>query len=265
MNAQVEALKSLRQSGLYDLLTWSAQVAFARTNDAYEEEAGHDQGVVGYLNFKHLCDLMDRATANGRFRLGEDVEGVGADVIQRGITPEAFRAMPAFAPGTVKRSNYRDSPGWSSANYRVLLQSFTLGKIDAINWARRSEAKRVIASQKASQDTPLFEAEDFGLSSPAYFFDAEEFEGITLVAAHAHDPVTGNYEMYIGQSRNPAYRGDSCWHWREEILSGGNPIGGLHFDLPSVLPGDAASRAVDDIDVRIRTPKTTRRIGSADV
>ncbi|BAS18631.1 hypothetical protein AHiyo8_pI69350 (plasmid) [Arthrobacter sp. Hiyo8] len=264
MNAQVEALKSLKQSGLYDLLTWSARAAFARTNDLYEEEAGHDQGVVGYLNYKHLLDLMDRATANGRFSLGEDVEGVATDVIQRGITPEAFRTMPALAPGTVKRSDYRDSPGWSSGSYRVLLQSFTLGKIDGINWARRSEAKRVIASQKASRDTPLFEAEDFGLSSPVDLSYVEDFEGVTLVAAHAHDPVTGQYEMYIGQSKNPAYRGDSCWQWREEILSGGNPSGGTHLDLPSLLPGDAATRAVDDIDVRIKTPNTGRRVGAAD-
>lgn len=265
MNAQIDALESLGRSGLRDLLTWGAPVAFAHTNELYDEDAGHDQGVVGYLNFKHLCDLFDRATTNGRFVLGDDVDGVGADVLGRGITPEAFRGMPVLAPDAVRRSNYKGSPGWAADGFRVLFQSFKFGKVDHINWAQRSNAKREIASQKVVEEAALFNAEDFGLEYVIDVSDDEDFDGVSLVAAHAYNPLTGQFELYIGQSRNPQYRGDSCWHWRFKLLSGGTAISGMVVDGPSVLPGAAASSDVDDIDVRIKKQSTVENTGSANV
>lgn len=266
MTAQEDAINSLSRSGLRDLLTWAAPVAFAHTNDLYDEDAGHDQGVVGFLNFKHLCDLLDRATANGRFTLGGDVDGTGADVLGRGITPAALQAMPSLGPGAVSRSDYKRSPGWSADGYRVLLQSFTFGKIDAIKWARRSNAKQEIASQTVPEKgATLFDVEDYGLEYVASVPDGTDFEGLTLIAAHAYNPVTGQYEVYIGQSKNPDYRGDSCWHWRARLLSGGTPTGGLLVDVSPVLPGDAASSEVEDIDIQIRKPRLRKNIGSTDV
>lgn len=263
VTAQDDALESLAGSGLRDILQWAAPVAFARTNELYDEDAGHDQGVVGFLNFKHLVDLLDRATGNGRFKLGDDVDGVGADFIERGITPEAFRSMPDVQAGSVARNNYNQSPGWAADGHRVLLQSFTFGKVDEIKWAQRSNAKREVAAQKFDGGPTLFDDEDFGLESIGGIPDDDAFEGITLVAAHAYNPLTGQYELYIGQSKNPEYKGDSCWHWRVQLLSGGTPIGGTPLTVPQTLPGDAASTDVDEIDVRIKKPRSGEGSGAA--
>lgn len=263
VTAQDDALKSLGQSGLLDILRWAAPVAFAHTNETYDEDAGHDQGVVGYLNFKHLQDLLDRATANGRFALGEHVEGSGADVLERGITPDAFRSMPSVASDAVSRHDYMQSPGWAADGYRVLLQSYQFGHVDDIKWAQRSDAKRRVASQHHVGEAPLFSAEEFGLEIIAGIPDDDSFAGITLVAAHAYDPITGQFELYIGQSKNPGHRGDSCWHWRQKLISGGAPIGGMPLDVSPMLPGDAASTDVDEIHVRIKKPRAGEEAGTA--
>lgn len=263
MTAEADAFKSLTVSGLRSLLTWGAPVAFALTNELYNEDVGHGQGTIGYMNFVHLCDLLDRATGNGRFKLGSDVEGIGADFIERGITPEAFRMMPALEAGSVSRNDYKRSPGWSADGYRVLLQSYPFGKIDRIKWIQRSNAKRDVASQKFIGAATLFKDEDYGLESVSGIPNDDDFEGVTLVAAHAYNPVTGQYELYIGQSKNPQYKGDSCWHWRTELLSGGTPIGGIPVETPPTLPGDGATTNVDDIDVRMRKPGSGKGAGAA--
>lgn len=252
MTAEDEAIASLRVSGLLDVLAWAAPAALATTDQIYDEDAGHDQGVIGYLNFKHLKDLMDRATSNGRFVLGEDVGGIGADVLERGITPKVFRSMPSLPSEAIARSNYRQSPGWAAEDYRVLLQSYTFGGIDDIKWAQRSDAKRRVASQHFVGENTLFDDADFGLESIAGVPDDDDFAGVTLVAAHAFNPTTKQFELYIGQSKNPAHPGDSCWYWRQLLLSGGTPMGGMGMAVPPVLPGDAASTNVDDVVVRIK-------------
>lgn len=252
VTAEDDAIARLRNSGLLDVLAWAAPAAFAATEQIYDEEAGHDQGVVGYLNFKHMKDLMDRATSNGRFLLGEDVDGNGADVLERGITPETFRSMPSLSPEAIGRSNYRQSPGWAAEGYRVLLQSYVFGRIDDIKWAERSDAKRRVASQHFLGQTTLFDDADFGLALVPGIPDDDDFAGVTLVAAHAFDPATKQFEIYIGQSKNPAYPEDSCWHWRQLLLSGGTLMGGTGMAVPRDLPGDAASTDVDDVVVRIK-------------
>lgn len=258
-----DALNSLADSGLCDVLKWAAPVAFARTNELYDEDAGHDQGVVGTLNHKHFVDLCDRATANGRFKLGDDVDGLGSDFLERGITPEAFQSMPKISMGAIVRSNYKQSPGWAANRHRVLLQSFTFGKVDEIQWAQRSNAKREVASQRFDGGPTLFDDEDYGLESTGGIPDDDAFDGITLVAAHAYSPQTGQYELYVGQSKNPERKGDSCWHWRVMLLSGGTPIARLPLIVPPALPGDGASTNVDDIDVRIKKPQMGEGSGAA--
>lgn len=262
MISEDSILESLRGSGLLDVLTWAAPAAFSATNQIYDEDAGHDQGVIGYLNFKHLKDLMDRATSNGRFVLGEDVDGTGADVLERGIDPTVFRSMPLLSPDAIVRSNYQQSPGWATNDCRVLLQSFTFGRIDDIKWARRSEAKRKVASQQFVGETTLFDDVDLGMELIPGIPDDDHFVGVTLVAAHAFNPATKQFELYIGQSKNPVYPGDSCWYWRRPLLSGGTPIGGSGIQGPLVLPGDAASTNVDDVIVRIKKPLTDEGSGT---
>jgi hypothetical protein len=250
-------------SGLLGVLTWAAPAAFAATDQLYDEDQGHDQGVVGYLNFKHLKDLIDRATSNGRFKLGADVDGTGSDVLERGITPEVFRSMPTLAVDAIARSDYKQSPGWAIEGFRVLLQSYPFGKIDDINWVQRSDAKRRVASQLFVRDNALFDDEEFGLESVPGIPDDDEFVGMTLVAAHAFNPTTKQFELYIGQSKNPEYPGDSCWHWKKLLLSGGAPLGGTGLPLPPAMPGDGATTDVEDVPVRIKKSRAVEGTDSA--
>lgn len=252
VTAEDDAIASLRGSGLLDVLTWAAPAAFAATDEIFDEDAGHDQGVVGYLNFKHLRDLIDRATSNGRFVLGDGVGGVGSDVLERGIAPAVFRSMPPVAPDAITRRNYRQSPGWAADGYRVLLQSYTFGRIDKIKWAQRGDAKRRVASQHLIGQRTLFDDAGFGLESTLGIPDDDDFAGVTLVAAHAFNPATKQFELHIGQSKNPEHREDSCWHWRRLVHSGGTSIGGATRVAPLALPGDPASADVDDVVVRIK-------------
>lgn len=262
MTAEDDAIASLRDSGLLDGLTWAAPAAFAATDQIYDEDAGHDQGVVGYLNFKHFRDLMDRATANGRFVLGDGVDGMGSDVMERGITPDAFRSMPSLESGAIVRRDYQQSPGWAIKGYRVLLQSYTFGQIDEIKWVRRSDAKRRVASQKFASEGALFVDAEFGLESILGIPDDHDFDGVTLIAAHAFNPMTKQYELYIGQSKNAEYPRGSCWHWKHLLLSGGTRISTTGTAVPSALTGDGASTNVEDVPVRIKTRRGEERAGS---
>ena len=263
MTAEDDAIASLRTSGLLDVLAWAAPAAFAATDQIYDEDAGHDQGVIGYLNFKHLKDLMDRATSNGRFALGEDVDGTGSDVLERGLAPEAFRSMPSLSPEAIARSNYRQSPGWAADGHRVLLQSYIFGRIDDIKWVERSDAKRRVASQQFIGGNTLFDDADFGLESIPGIPDDDEFVGVTLVAAHAFNPITKQFEVYVGQSKNPVHPEDSCWHWRQLLLSGGTPMAGTGVRVPPALPGDSASTNVNDVVVRMKKPLAGEGAGAA--
>lgn len=262
MTAEDDTVADLRDSGLLDVIAWAAPAAFAATDQIFDEDAGHDQGVVGYLNFKHLRDLIDRATSNGRFALGEGVDGVGSDFLERGIAPEVFRAMPSLDQEVIARSDYRQSPGWAAGGCRVLLQSFTFGRVDDIKWLQRSDAKRRVASQHFIAKGTLFDDEEFGLESIPGIPDDDEFTGVTLVAAHAFSPVTKQFELYVGQSRNPEYREDSCWHWRRLIVSGGTPIGDPNRAAAPLLPGAGASTDVDEIPVRIKIPAAREGAGN---
>lgn len=227
-------------------------MAFAATDQLYDEDQGHDQGVVGYLNFKHFRDLIDRATANGRFTLGEGLDNLGEDFLKRGITPEAFDSMPNLPADAVSRRDYKQSAGWAIEGFRVLLQSYPFGKIDEIKWVKRSDAKRRVADQLFVGDSTLFDDEEFGLESVMGIPDDDDFAGVTLIAAHAFNPTTKQFELFIGQSKNPEYPGDSCWHWKKLLLSGGTPIGGAGLPVAPRMPSGGASTDVEDVPVRIK-------------
>jgi hypothetical protein len=262
MSEQDDALKSLQESGLLPVLEWAAPVAFEMTRDDYDEERGHDQVIVGIHNFVHLRDLLDRATSNGRFIKSADSTGAGTDVVRRGITPAALDAMPVVAEGTIERIDYEQSPGWAANGYRVLLQSYPYGTIDKIKWGKRSKAKERVAQQPYVAGVTLFDDADYGLESMSGIPDDERFDGITLVAAHAFDPVTGNFELFIGLSKNPERRGDTCWHWHVQLLSGGSGGSGERIDLTPALPGSPASSAAAEIEVPLRKTRSGEITGA---
>lgn len=263
MTAKDDALTAFRASGLLDVLKWGAPVAFIATDQLYDEDQGHDQGVVGYLNFKHFTDLIDRATSNGRFKLGEGLESLGGDVMERGITPEAFGAMPSLLADAVARRDYKQSPGWAVDGYRVLLQSYPLGKIDEIKWGQRSAAKKRVADQFFDDGNALFSPEDFGLETISGIPDDDDFEGVTLIAAHAFNPTTKQYELYIGQSKNPVSANNECWYWKELLLSGGTPTGGAGLLVTPQMPTGGASTDVEDVPVRIKRTRVGEGSGAA--
>ena len=113
-----------------------------------------------------------------------------------------------------------------------------------------------MASQAFITQGVLFSGEDFGLGAIVGIPDGDGFEGVTLIAAHSFDPITGKFELYIGQSKNPEFRGDSCWHWRHQLLDGGTPSELTERGLPPVLPGDAPSMQVEEIAVRLKKAQT---------
>lgn len=256
MTVKDDALENLGQSGLLEVLSWAAPVAFARTGQDYDEDAGHDQMIIGVHNFVYLRDLVDRATANGRYALPDGASSLGEDILERGITPGARQSMPRLAPDRIVRSDYQRSPGWAKDGYRVLLQSFKYGEVDHIKWGQRSEAKRRVASQSFIAQDTLFSDDDFGLETIAGIADDDDFEGVTLVAAHSYDPITGKFELHIGQSKNSEFWGDSCWYWRHQLLDGGMPPELTGRSLPPVLPGDAPSTQVEEINVRLKKALT---------
>lgn len=261
MTNQDDALESLRGSGLLGVLEWAAPLAFAMTRDDYDEDRGHDQAIVGLHNFVHLRDLLDRATANGRFTRAADATGEGEDVIQRGITRAALASMPAVADNGIERSDYEQSPGWAADGYRILLQSFKFGGVDKIKWGERSKAKEQVARQPFVGGLTLFDDADYGLETLPGIPDDTNFSGVTLVAAHAFDPLTGSFELFTGLSKIPERRGDSCWHWRVKLLSGAEVSAGLG-DAAPVLPGTAASAAADEIEVALRKPRAGESVGT---
>ncbi|WP_041452308.1 hypothetical protein [Hoyosella subflava] len=264
MIAKVDAIRSLTASGFLDVLKWAAPVAFAATDQLYDEDQGHGQGFVGFVNFTHFKDLVDRATANGRFKLGDGLAGLGEDVLKRGITPEAFGSMPRLPAGAVVRRDYRQSPGWAIEGYRVLLQSYPFGKIDDIKWAQRSDVKKRVADQFFVGDAELFSHEELGLESVPGVPDDDGFAGVTLIAAHAFNPATKQFQIYIGQSKNPEYADNSCWRWRTLLLSGGTPAGGTDLPASLSMPRGGASADVEDVPVRIKRTGAGEGSGTAD-
>lgn len=263
MTAEDDALSALQGSALLDVLKWGAPVAFAATDHLYDEDQGHDQGVVGYLNFKHFKDLIDRATSNGRFKLGEGLESLGGDVLERGILPDAFESMPVLSADEIARQDYKQSPGWGIEGYRVLLQSYPFGKVDEIKWGQRSAAKKRVADQFFDDGNALFSPEDFGLETIRGIPDDDDFEGITLIAAHAFNPATKQFELYIGQSKNPEHADDSCWHWKKLLLTGGTPTGGGGLPVAPTMPSGGASTDVEDVPVRIKRTGAGEGAGAA--
>lgn len=263
MTTDEKAMRALEESGMLDVLKWAAPSAFSATDQMYDEDQGHDRGVVGYLNYKHLTNRMDRATSNEQYMLGNDVDGASNDVVGRGISLDELRSMPEIPVGVVKRSNYKNSPGWAITGYRVLLQSFTFGGIDEISWEQRSNAKRQVASQRYSHQDALFEAEDFGLEIIEGIPDDDAFDGVTLIAAHAFDPASKRFELFVGQSKNPEFRNDTCWHWKQPLLSSGTMMSDAGPYIPTPIPNAGASTEVEDVPVRIK--KTTRDEGTGSI
>lgn len=260
MSEQAEVVGALEEAKIINLFEWAGQTAYGRVFQDFDEDAGHDQAIVGSLGYKYLVNLLDRAGGCDKYALPEDTSPeAGLDLLRAGITDEAFDDMPRFAPGSIIRSNCNGSPGWARGNIRWLLQSYNFGEIDRISWSQKSETKRRVAQRPSSEDpNALFALTDLGLEEEDLVEDLD-FSGKTLVLAHAFDRATGGFEMYLGRSRETVSRGDTPWYWRHLVASGGPgtaPLGTVDW-IPS-LPGTPASSDVADTPVRLRPLQDTQ-------
>lgn len=253
MMNESDARAALKNTGLESALRWAAPLAFAQTADDYDEDRGHDQFIIGGHNFVYLRDHLDRCTGNGRYVLAPDAPSDGRDFLGRGIPAEAFEQMPRIEPGQIARRDYQRSPGWAADGVRIVLQSFKFGQVDRIKWGR--PAKKRVASQLYFTANTLFDDDDYGLESLPGIPDDDDFDGTTLVAAHSFNPVTGQYEIYVGQSRVPEFRGDACWYWRDPLLRGGTQPSESVQPVTPTLPGDAPSGQADEINVTLKRPR----------
>ena len=86
---------------------------------------------------------------------------------------------------------------------------------------------------------------------------------MTLVVAHAFDPTTKQFELFVGQSKIPEYPEDACWHWKKLLLSDGTPLSGTGLSIPPAMPGGGASTDVEDVPVRIKKPRADEGSGAA--
>lgn len=252
MSEQISTLEAFRSAGLTRLFHWVGSTAYSRVAQEYDEAAGHDQSVIGFLGYKYCLNLIDRATSSGDYALPEgEMATQGRDILRGGITDEAYRAMPIFDPDFVKRRNYHGSPAWAREDVRWVLQSFPFGGIDEIVWRRKSPSKQAIARQAFdNQSAALFEYADFDLDEPTTSLD--DFVGTTLVLAHAFDHESGIFEMYIGRSRAADAPGSGPWHWRSLVATNGTDPDAVRLPHGPELPGSAPSSNVADAEVKLR-------------
>lgn len=255
MSEESEKIEQLESEGILSLFDWAGASVFTRVGQDYDEAAGHGQQVVGMLSYTYLRDRLDRATSCGRFALPDDAApDSGIDMLRDGITPDDFARMPRFEPGAIVRRDLNGSPAWALGDCRWVLQSFDYGRVDHIYWPEKSDTKAQVSRQPFEGiDTPLFEAEEFGLESvPVVTIDS--FGGDTFVLAHAFNRETGSYEMYFGRSRPQEHRSDPSWYWRRRVVSGGpGNTGGIRRPDQPVLPGAPPTPIAPDVDVRLRS------------
>jgi hypothetical protein len=252
MGDQSETLEAFRNAGLTMLFDWVGSTAYARVAQEYDEAAGHDQSVIGFLGYKYCLNLFDRATSSGGYALPDgEPTAQGRDILRSGMTDEAFRSMPTLDPNLVNRRNFRGSPAWAWNDTRWVLQSFPFGGIDEIVWGRKSDSKQAIAQQAFDNGSAaLFEYADFDIDEPPTALD--NFVGSTLVLAHTFDHESGDFEMYLGRSRLADAPGRGPWHWRSLVATNGTDPNGIRLPHGPELPGSAPTSSVADAEVRLR-------------
>ena len=71
MSEQAEVVGALEEAKIINLFEWAGRIAYGRVFQDFDEEAGHDQAIVGSLGYKYLINLLDRAGGCGKYALPE--------------------------------------------------------------------------------------------------------------------------------------------------------------------------------------------------
>jgi len=252
---QDEILRSLGDRGVLDGVGWAHMSAYGQVRQDYNPAGGHKQPWIGYNAYIYLVDRLDRVFQCGDYAVPPGQDSVGRDVLAEGIADRDSRTMPVLPAGTVVRRDLNGSPGWFTAGWRWLLASYEFGQVAKISWAERSETKQLVAQQPhAVDDGGLFPLSTLPGLPPLEGLPDEQRElRRTLVLAHAMDPTTVEFELFLGRIRWNVDRGDA-WVWRVNMLTGPGPTDGRSAPRRSIDPVGSAGAVVDDADVRVRRP-----------
>jgi hypothetical protein len=257
---QLRMMAALAEGRVLDAIRWAFMSAVRRTAADYDEDTGHDALWVGVNRYVLFRDRLDRVFSLGRYVVADDAEAnAGLDVVTGGLTDEDIRTMPQIAPGLVTRSDVKGSPGWQFGGIRWLLSSAPIGEVNGIDWSRKSPVKQRAASQPdpdAKLVTLLHLALDDEVAAELLKRSDEnsEMDIPTLIVAHAQDVDTDRQQLILGLPSHASETGDS-WAWRQNLLGGRPPEGGVPVGPPAVSPDDSGD--VADAPVRLR-PNTRR-------
>lgn len=252
---QDSVLKALGDRGVLDALIWAHGSAYGQVRQDYTPEGGHKQGWIGYSAHTYLLDRLDRVFQCGDYAAPLGEGPVGRDVLAAGIADRDFQTMPSLPPGLVTRQDLNGSPGWAVAGWRWLLASYRFGEVTKIKWPEKSATKQSVARQPHDvDDGGLFPASSLtGLPPVENLPENESLLRRTLVLAHAMDPDTVEFGLFLGRIRWNADKGDA-WAWRYDMLAQPPRPGGQIAPPQPTGPITPTEPAVPDAPVQVRGP-----------
>lgn len=232
-------------------IAWAFNSACDQALEDFTRGTGYGALTAGVGRYELIADRLDRVFSCGDYEVAEGMESVGLDVLYDGLTERARLTMPVIPAGTVVRSNFRGSNGWSVGGLRFITHSFSLGELGRIDWTQASKTLQAIARQ-APDDTELLTLLDVMLSIEQRN-DLAAQDALptvvmpTFVLVHALDRDTAERELAIGHSR---YNDDvgGPWHWHEDLLSRPGPDQGARV----VPDAPALTKQEPDVTVRLR-------------
>lgn len=245
------ALDVLQANDVARGIAWAFNAACEQALDDLTRGNGYGPLTAGVGRYELIADRLDRVFSCGEYEVAEGMESVGLDVLYEGLSERARLSMPVIPAGTVTRSNFRGSNGWTVGGFRFITHSFSRGQIARIDWTKASPTLQAVARQ-GPDETELLTLLDVILdieqrNDLASQDDLPTVPVPTLVLVHALDRETAERELAIGHAR---YNDDlgGPWHWHEDLLSGPEPdqAGRVVPDAP------APTQQEPDVTVRLR-------------
>lgn len=252
MTTRNHAVDVLQANDVARGIAWAFNSACEQALEDFTRGTGYGALTAGVGRYELIADRLDRVFSCGDYEVPEGMESVGLDVLYEGLTERARLTMPVIPAGTVLRSNFRGSNGWTVGGFRFITHSYSRGGLNRIDWTQASKTLQAVARQ-AADDTELLTLLDVILdieqrNDLAAQDDLPTVAMPTLVLVHALDRDTAERELAIGHSRYNDDIGDP-WHWHEDLLSGPEP------DQPGRVVPDAPAPTTQEPDVTVRLRK----------